>query len=95
MNRSCNTTNTKVMPGRALRSHGVVTAAGEDFMLNVWVKLTPEQVRDLVPLCDTRILQYEQSYGKKSICGTAGFCRCQAYLQASAVPGAQEDKGKV
>src|ERR671925_683778 len=65
--------NTKVMLGRVLRSHGVVTAAGEDFMLNVRVKLIPKQVRDLVRLCDRKILQYEQSYGIKSICGTAGL----------------------
>jgi hypothetical protein len=46
------------MPGRVLRSHGVVAAEGEEFMLNLLVKLTLEQVQDLVRLCDTRILQY-------------------------------------
>jgi hypothetical protein len=57
MNRSCNTTNTKVMLGRVLlRSHGIVTAEDDDeFVLNVGARLTQEQVRDLVRLCDTRI----------------------------------------
>jgi hypothetical protein len=72
---------TKVMPGMVLRSHGVVTAAGEEFMLNLRVKLTPEQIRDLVRLCDTRILQYEQRYGKKS------YVAQQVFACAKVSPG--------
>jgi hypothetical protein len=55
MNRGCNTINTKVMLGRVLRSHGIVTAEDDEFVLNVRARLTQEQVRDLVRLCDTRI----------------------------------------
>jgi diadenosine tetraphosphate (Ap4A) HIT family hydrolase len=58
---------TKVMPGRVLRSHGIVTADDDEFVLNVGARLTREQARDLIQLCDTRILQYAQRYGKKSI----------------------------
>jgi hypothetical protein len=32
---------------------------------------------------------------KRAIYGTAGFCWCKGHLCASAVPGAQEGKGKV
>jgi hypothetical protein len=64
MNRSCNTTNTKVMLGRVLRSHRIVTAEDDDeFVLNVGARLTQEQVRDLVGLCDTRILLQYMSKG--------------------------------
>ena len=49
------TTNTKVMLGRILRSHGIVTTEDDEFVLNVRAMLTQEQVRDLVRLCDTRI----------------------------------------
>ena len=36
--------------------HGIVTAEDDDeFVLNVRARLTQEQVRDLVRLCDTRI----------------------------------------
>ena len=49
------TANTKVMLGRVLRSHGIVTAEDDEFVLNVGAMLTQEQVRDLVRLCDTRI----------------------------------------
>ena len=45
----------KVMLGRVLRSHGIVTAEDDEFVLNVEARLTQEQVRDLVRLCDTRI----------------------------------------
>jgi len=43
------------MFGRVLHSHGIVTAEDDEFVLNVGVRLTQEQVRDLVRLCDTRI----------------------------------------
>jgi hypothetical protein len=43
------------MLGRVLRSHGIVTAEDDEFVLNVRARLTQEQVRDLVRLCDTRI----------------------------------------
>ena len=46
---------TKVMLSRVLRSHGIVTAEDDEFVLNVGTRLTQEQVRDLVRLCDTRI----------------------------------------
>ena len=49
------TTNTKVMLGRVPRSHGIVTAEDDEFVLNVGARLTQEQIRDLVRLCDTRI----------------------------------------
>jgi hypothetical protein len=44
--------------GQGSSKSWVVTAEGVEFMVNLLVKLTPEQVRDLVGLCDTRILQY-------------------------------------
>ena len=50
------TANTKVMLGRVPRSHGIVTAEDDEFVLNVGAMLTQEQVRDLVGLFDTRIL---------------------------------------
>lgn len=40
---------------QVLHSHGIVTAEDDEFVLNVGVRLTQEQVRDLVRLCDTRI----------------------------------------
>jgi diadenosine tetraphosphate (Ap4A) HIT family hydrolase/5-methylcytosine-specific restriction endonuclease McrA len=58
---------TKIMPGRVLRSHGIVIAEYDEFGLNIGGKLTREQVRHLVHLCDLRIEQYEKKYGRKSI----------------------------
>jgi diadenosine tetraphosphate (Ap4A) HIT family hydrolase len=58
---------TKVMPGRVLRSHGIVDSKDDAFVLNFKTRLSREQVRDLIRLCDTRILEYEQRYGRKSI----------------------------
>jgi hypothetical protein len=85
------------MPGTVLRSHGVVTAEGEEFMLNLLVKLTPEQVRDLVRLCDTRILQYmSKDMAKRAYIWHSRFSLVPRISPGlSAVPGAQEDKGKV
>ena len=53
------------MLGRVPRSHGIVTAEDDEFVLNIGSSLTKEQLRDLIQLCDRRILQYEQRYGKK------------------------------
>lgn len=58
---------TKVMPGRVLRDHGIVTSDGSDFVLNVRENLTQEQITELVQLCQVKIDEYEQKYGLKSI----------------------------
>lgn len=58
---------TKVMPGRVLRSHGIVRPEGDGFVLNVKDRLTRVQIEELVGLCATRIEAYEQRYGRKSI----------------------------
>jgi hypothetical protein len=49
MNRSCKYYKyiTRVMPDRVLRSHGVVTAEDDEFVLNVEARLTQEQIRDI------------------------------------------------
>ena len=57
----------KVMPGRVLRSHNIVTSEGSDFVLNVRERLTQEQIKELVRLCNVKIIGYEQKYGLKSI----------------------------
>jgi ATP adenylyltransferase len=38
---------TKVVLDRVLRSHGIVTAEDDEFVLNLRVKLTPEQAWDI------------------------------------------------
>jgi ATP adenylyltransferase len=61
---------TKVMPGRVLRSHDVVRYeenSKNHFVLNVEPRLTRQQVNEIVQLCESKIEQYEQRYGRKSI----------------------------
>jgi ATP adenylyltransferase len=58
---------TKVMPGRVLRSHNIVSYAGDEFALTVKDRLSQEQINDLIRLCDTKIEEYERKYGRKSI----------------------------
>lgn len=60
---------TRVMPGRVLREHGIVTSDGSsgDYILNVRDNLTREQISELVQLCNVKINEYEQKYGLKSI----------------------------
>lgn len=50
---------TKVMPGRVLRDHNVVSYVDDKFALNVKDRLSREQIRDLICLCDTKIEEYE------------------------------------
>jgi ATP adenylyltransferase len=58
---------TKEMPGRVLRSHKIVRSEDDEFVLNVVGNLTQGQIAELIQLCNSKILQYEQRYGKKSI----------------------------
>jgi diadenosine tetraphosphate (Ap4A) HIT family hydrolase len=59
---------TKVMPGRVLRSHNVVTSEGDEFTLNIaGGRLSSEQIQELVSLCNAKIDEYETKYGRKSI----------------------------
>ena len=58
---------TKIMPGRVLRSHNVVRFESGEFILNLDNALTPTEKRELIALCDAKIVQYEQKYGRQSI----------------------------
>lgn len=58
---------TKVMPGRVLRSHGIVRLENDSFVLNLTGQITRQEIRDLIRLCDEKIEEYEQKYGRKSI----------------------------
>lgn len=59
---------TKEMPARVLRSHDIVRYEdGNEYVLNLDRQLSDGQVRDLIQLCNEKILQYEQKYGKKTI----------------------------
>ena len=60
---------TKVMPGKVLAKHGIVTydSSTGNFLLNLDKNLTASQCRELVSLCDEKIQEYEQTYGRRSI----------------------------
>ncbi|MGI0025906.1 MAG: HNH endonuclease, partial [Nitrososphaera sp.] len=58
---------TKVMPGRVLRSHNIVRLENDSFVLNVTGQITRVEIKDLIRLCDRKIEEYEQKYGRKSI----------------------------
>jgi diadenosine tetraphosphate (Ap4A) HIT family hydrolase/5-methylcytosine-specific restriction endonuclease McrA len=57
----------KEMPGRVLRSHKIVRSEDDEFVLNVVGNLTQGQIAELIQLCNSKILQYEQKYGKKTV----------------------------
>ena len=58
---------TKEMPGRVLASHDIVRYDDDAYVLNLRGQLSDEQVQDLIELCDAKIQQYEQKYGRKTI----------------------------
>ena len=58
---------TKAMPGRVLRSHNIVRFESGEYILNVNKDITTAEKQKLIELCDAKILQYEQKYGRQSI----------------------------
>lgn len=58
---------TKVMPGRVLSNHGIVQYERDVYTLQLSGDLSKEQVEELVRLCDVKIQEYEEKYGRKSI----------------------------
>lgn len=61
---------TKVMPGKVLQSHDIVKyePTTDQYVLKVdSAKLGREEISDLIRLCESKILEYEARYGKKSI----------------------------
>lgn len=55
---------TRNMPGRVLRSHGVVRREGQDFVLKGFDALSPEQAHELRSLCQTKLEEYKAKRGE-------------------------------
>lgn len=55
---------TNVMPGKVLRKHGLVTYKNGVYTLNIQ-KLNDSQRKHIIDLCNQKLDEYEQKYGKK------------------------------